>query len=111
MTLPIGAIGSSPLSGLQSVGATAPTAPTNPAGVAGEVGGTSFGDMLSSKLGEVTNLQDQANQAAQAVASGQSDDLAGASIAVEKASIAIELTGAIRNKALEAYQDVMRMQV
>jgi flagellar hook-basal body complex protein FliE len=67
--------------------------------------------MLADKLGQVTNLQDSANQLSQAVASGQSDDLAGASIAVEKASIAMELTGAIRNKALEAYQDVMRMQV
>jgi flagellar hook-basal body complex protein FliE len=32
-------------------------------------------------------------------------------VAVEKASIAIDLVSAIRNKAVDAYQEVMRMQV
>jgi flagellar hook-basal body complex protein FliE len=45
------------------------------------------------------------------VATGTSSDLAGATVAVEKASIAMELTSAVRNKAIEAYQEIMRMQV
>jgi flagellar hook-basal body complex protein FliE len=70
-----------------------------------------FADLLRDKLGSVIALQGQAESAAEAVATGRSDDLSGATIAVEKASIAIELVSAIRNKAIEAYQDVMRTQI
>jgi flagellar hook-basal body complex protein FliE len=73
--------------------------------------GTGFASLLSQKLGGVVDLQNQADQASQAVATGQSDDLAGATVAVEKASIAIDTVSAVRNKAIDAYQDIMRMQV
>ena len=74
-------------------------------------GGTGFAQLLTQKLGSVVDLQNEADQASQAVATGKSSDLAGATVAVEKASIAIDLVAAIRNKAVDAYQDVMRMQV
>jgi flagellar hook-basal body complex protein FliE len=100
-----------PISGLGAAAPTqaitAPTAPT----VAPTSGGTSFQSFLSDRLGSVASLQQQADAASQAVATGQSSDLAGATIAVEKASIATELTGAIRNKVIDAYQEIMRMQV
>ena len=60
---------------------------------------------------ESSDLQNEADAASQAVATGQSSDLAGATVAVEKASIAIDLVSSIRNKAVDAYQDIMRMQV
>jgi flagellar hook-basal body complex protein FliE len=87
-----------------------------PAGLDGPATGaasgtTGFASMLSQKLGGVVDLQNQADAASQAVATGQSSDLAGATTAVEKASIAIDLVSSIRNKAVDAYQDVMRMQV
>src|SRR5262249_5608647 len=71
----------------------------------------SFQSLLADQIGSVVDMQNQADAASQAVASGQSSDLAGAVVAVEKASIALELTGAIRNKAVDAYQEIMRMQV
>ena len=74
-------------------------------------GSSGFANLLSQKLGGVVDLQNEADAASQAVATGQSTDLAGATVAVEKASIAIDLVSAIRNKAIDAYQDVMRMQV
>ncbi|MDX6511716.1 MAG: flagellar hook-basal body complex protein FliE [Gaiellaceae bacterium] len=87
----------------------------SPAGVAGGTspvaGAGGFANLLSQKLGGVVDLQNEADTASQAVATGKSSDLAGATVAVEKASIAIDLVSAIRNKAVEAYQDVMRMQV
>jgi flagellar hook-basal body complex protein FliE len=87
----------------------------SPAGVAGGTspvgGGSGFANLLSQKLGGVVDLQNEADSASQAVATGKSSDLAGATVAVEKASIAIDLVSAIRNKAIDAYQDVMRMQV
>jgi flagellar hook-basal body complex protein FliE len=100
--------------GIGSTAATAPTAATVPgADIAAPKGpgGVSFQGMLTDKLSSVASMQTQANSAAQAVASGTSSDLAGATVAVEKASIAMELTSAVRNKALEAYQEIMRMQV
>jgi flagellar hook-basal body complex protein FliE len=106
-----------PLGGLGAVGqiagvqGTASTAATAPSGAAAASGSASFGGLLQDKLGSVVDLQQQADQAAQAVASGQSSDLAGATTAVAKSAIALQLVGAVRNKALEAYQDVMRMQV
>jgi flagellar hook-basal body complex protein FliE len=87
----------------------------SPAGLDGGTpvggGGAGFAQLLTQKLSSVVDLQHEADSASQAVATGKSSDLAGATVAVEKASIAIDLVSAIRNKAVDAYQDVMRMQV
>jgi flagellar hook-basal body complex protein FliE len=72
---------------------------------------TSFGDMIASKLQGAIDLQNQGDQAAQALATGTATDVSAATVAVEKAAIAIQLTAAFRNKAIDAYQDVMRMQI
>ncbi len=81
-------------------------------GGASPVGGSSgFANLLTQKLGGVVDLQNEADAASQAVATGKSSDLAGATEAVEKSSIAIDLVSAIRNKAIDAHLDVMRMQV
>ncbi len=72
---------------------------------------TSFGDLIASKLQGAVDLQNQGSQAAQALATGTATDVSAATIAVEKAAIALQLTAAFRNKAIEAYQDVMRMQI
>ena len=112
MPIPIAPLGG--LGGVaQTLGVqpTAPTAPTAAGGAAGAVGDTSFGGMLQNQLSSVVDLQGQADKAAQAVASGQSSDLAGATTAVEKSAIALQLVGAVRNKAIDAYQEIMRMQV
>lgn len=87
-------------------------APAGAAGGTGAIaGGGGFANLLSQKLGGVVDLQNEADAASQAVATGKSSDLAGATVAVEKASIAIDLVSAIRNKAIDAYQEIMRMQV
>jgi flagellar hook-basal body complex protein FliE len=105
--LPVSAAGGLPGVTPLELGELAPAgkADSAPAGASG------FAALLADKLGSVAELQRGADAHAQAVASGQSDDLAGATVAVEKAAIGIELVGAIRNKAVEAYQDIMRMQV
>jgi flagellar hook-basal body complex protein FliE len=97
---------------LAGVGQTELVSPAGLTGGTGAVGGSSgFASLLSQKLGGVVDLQNEADAASQAVATGKSSDLAGATVAVEKASIAIDLVSAIRNKAVDAYQEVMRMQV
>ncbi len=56
-------------------------------------------------------LQDNADGLAAQVASGDVQNIHQFTVAAAKANLAVELTTAIRNKAVEAYQDIMRMQV
>ena len=70
-----------------------------------------FAQMIGDKLHAAVELQGQGSAAAQALATGQASDISAATIAVQKANIALQLVGAFRNKAVEAYQDVMRMQI
>ena len=62
-------------------------------------------------LDSMQALQDNADTLAAGVASGDVQDIHQFTVAASKANLAVELTTAIRNKAVEAYQDIMRMQV
>ena len=70
-----------------------------------------FAEFLSSALGEVNQLQLDSKEATLKLATGQIEDVAEVMIASEKAAIALQMTMQVRNKAVEAYQEVMRMQV
>ncbi len=70
-----------------------------------------FGEYLQNALGEVDSLQHESDNMSKALAAGQVDDISQVVIAAEKADIALQLTLAVRNKAVEAYQEIMRMQV
>ncbi len=71
----------------------------------------SFATVLERAVAAVQAKQDQANQAALQVAQGNLDDLHDAVLAQEEASLALDLTVQVRNKVLEAYQEIMRMPV
>ncbi len=71
----------------------------------------SFGQMLQSALGQVSGLQDHAGQMATAFAQGKTGDIHSVMIASEQATMALQLTTQIRNKAVDAYQEVMRMSM
>ena len=69
------------------------------------------GQMLQSALGQVSGLQDHAGQMATAFAQGKTGDIHSVMIASEQATMALQLTTQIRNKAVDAYQEVMRMSM
>jgi len=71
----------------------------------------SFAQILKDTLGEVNKLQLEAAQASTDLALGKVQDVSEVMIAAEKANIALQLTIQVRNKVIEAYQEVMRMQV
>jgi flagellar hook-basal body complex protein FliE len=71
----------------------------------------SFADLLGKALDEVNNLEMDANHKAERMAAGLEPDIHTVMIAAEKADLAFQLTVQVRNKVLEAYQDLMRMQV
>ena len=71
----------------------------------------SFGKILKDKVKEINKLQLDANSAIAKVELGDSGSIHEAVIAMEKASISFKTMLQVRNKILEAYQEVMRMQV
>ncbi len=79
-------------------------------GKAGENEGA-FGKLLKDKIGEINKLQSDANSAIAKVELSDSGSIHEAMIALEKASICFRTMMQVRNKILEAYQEVMRMQV
>jgi flagellar hook-basal body complex protein FliE len=71
---------------------------------------TPFADLMTEAVGNVARLQDEAQQAMVGLMTGSGVDVHQAMIATEKASMAFELSLAVRNKAIQAYQQVMGMQ-
>lgn len=71
----------------------------------------SFGEFLKDALNNVNNLQNESKKASLNLAAGKVEDVAEVTIAAEKAAIALQLTMQVRNKVVDAYQEVMRMQV
>lgn len=74
-------------------------------------GSTSFGETIKSAVSGVNDLQVNADQLAQKLAVGDPVEIHQAMIAMQKASTALQFTIQVRNKIIDAYQEVMRMQV
>ena len=87
------------------------TPPVAPAPITTRGGGEGFTDTLKSAVASINAEQLAARDAAVAVASGSGVDSAQAFVTIEKANISFQFALQIRNKLLEAYQEVMRMQV
>lgn len=73
--------------------------------------GESFASVLGKMVGEVNTRQVAANDAVAALQSGQNTSLHQAVIAMEEANISFQLMVEVRNKLLESYQELMRMQI
>jgi flagellar hook-basal body complex protein FliE len=71
----------------------------------------SFSDFLMNSVKDVNDLQLKANESMEKLATGNKADIHETLIAVEKAEIAFKAMNQIRQKVIEAYKEVMRMQV
>jgi flagellar hook-basal body complex protein FliE len=71
--------------------------------------GTSFGNMLADAMNNLKDLHDQAEVKMANYAAGGDVDVA--DVTMEKASMATELAIQIRNKFLDGYQEIIRMQI
>ncbi|MEO9170392.1 MAG: flagellar hook-basal body complex protein FliE [Candidatus Baltobacteraceae bacterium] len=71
----------------------------------------SFKDALKGFLNDVNDKQVTADQKSQDLALGKSNDFEGTVKSVEEAGLAMQFTLSVRNKLLEAYQEIARMQV
>jgi flagellar hook-basal body complex protein FliE len=79
-------------------------------GVGGS-GGVSFGDVLTKTVMNAGHDDQVATQKVDALAAGVSDDLHGTMISVKEAEISMKLVGSIRNKLLDAFQELWRTSV
>ena len=71
----------------------------------------SFADTLNDAIQNVNELQKGSDKAMQNLATGRTDNVAEVMITAEKADIALKLMVQVRNKIIDAYQDIMKMQV
>ena len=94
---------------IAGVTGTVPTPPSIPASPVASSSGSSFDDVLSGVDG-LQQLQSNADGLAVQAVTGQLDDVHDYTIAAAQASLSIELTAAIRNKAVDAFNEIMRMQ-
>jgi flagellar hook-basal body complex protein FliE len=71
---------------------------------------TPFANLITDAVGQVGRLEDQASAAVTGLMTGTGVDVHQAMIATEKASMGFELALAVRNKAVQVYQQVIGMQ-
>jgi len=71
----------------------------------------SFADVLSEAMNTAAAADKAGKTSTLALLAGQTDDLAGLMIDSQKAEIALSLALSLRNKVLDAYTEIMRMQV
>ena len=99
------AIGTPPLGPLgKPAEVPAPVAPE-------QAGAPAFGAVLKDSLAQVNALQHQADGAIQSLATGGTATLHDTMLALQKAELSFKLMMQVRNKIVEAYQEVLRMQV
>jgi flagellar hook-basal body complex protein FliE len=110
---PIGSINpltSSPLTRIE-----APLPKTGGAGLQGlgktQPAGESFGQLLDGVVANVEAKEGNAQDMTRKVLLGQSDQLHQSMIAMQEASVAFSMMVEVRNKLVESYQELMRMQV
>ena len=72
--------------------------------------GSSFGDVLRGAVGETESLQQTAEQQVSEMMKGNGADVHQAMISVEKADLSFQLMMQVRNKMVQAYQDISRLQ-
>lgn len=101
----------SPVSSSTSIGGIGSIGPSTAKVEITESPAPSFKDAVKTAIKEVNHLQNQADDAAVKMATGEIEDVHEAMIAMQKAKLALDFTIQVRNKVVEAYQEIMRMQV
>jgi flagellar hook-basal body complex protein FliE len=100
-----------PVSPISAFGSIQPITGVSTAGAAGGATGVAGGIDFSEALGKVQDSLDQASELSQQLATGQLTDVHDFTVAANKAQLGVQLTVALRNQALGAFQEIMRMQI
>lgn len=99
------------MTGVSGVGGVAPTGYlVPPASGAASIAGTGFGDAITSAIDGLSAAQQTSSELAVKALSGDLTDIHDATIASARAAVTLELVAAVRNKGVEAFTEIMRMQ-
>lgn len=93
------------VSPVERVGAAPLAAATQPAGA------SDFAKLLGEQIEQLSQIQNDAAQLQQEFAAGRISDVSEVVLAVQKADLALNFAVQLRNKVVEAYQEISRMQV
>ena len=88
---------------------TVPTSPTAPTGIDDNAGG-GFGSVLHQAIDKVSELGNDSEKQVGELVEGKRQDIHNVMIAVEKADVAFQLMMQVRNKIVNAYQEVSKLQ-
>jgi flagellar hook-basal body complex protein FliE len=101
------------INGIEAIGFTPLVAPvaTQPAAPAATGPNAEFGSMVLDGIERLEGIQDSADTLAVRAASGTLPNIHDYTLAATEAEVATKLTVAVRNKAIEAFTEIMRMQV
>ena len=73
--------------------------------------GPAFKNLLHDEISKVNDLQQDARKAMEELASGRRDDIEGVLMATQKADTAFRLLLQVRNKMMDAYDEVKQIRV
>ena len=99
-----------------AVSPVSPSLPVSPTGsaeittAANPTGAAGFSQALGARLDDLQQLQSTADSLAVKAATGRLEDVHDYTIAAAQAKLATEMTVAVRNRAVEAFNEIMRMQ-
>jgi flagellar hook-basal body complex protein FliE len=96
--------------GIGAVQAAVPTSALPDVSATGSTDGSAFGSALAGAVNELQQLQSTSDTLAVQAVTGNLDDIHTAVIAATRAQVTLELAAAVRNKAVDAFNEIMRMQ-
>lgn len=108
---PVGFVNPVNASPLTRIDAPLPKSPLAPSGPLPASPNEGFDQLLEGIVSTVTTKQEAAQAMTRKVLLGESDQLHQSVIAMQEASVAFSLMVEVRNKLVESYQELMRMQV
>jgi len=87
-----------------------------PIGIPAQAGANSgdagaFRSVLEGAVRHLEDYQQKADQAVEGFLSGSTDDLHSTALAVQRVELELEMALQVRNKVVQAYQEIMRMQL
>lgn len=106
MSDPVGLIGSSQLGNTAGIGQR-----PGPAGVRVDPSAPTFKDVLLDNLAKVNQLQQDASTAIEDLSTGKRNDLETVLLATQRADTAFKMLQSVRNKVMEAYEEIKSIRV
>ena len=100
-----------PLNGAIPLPPAAPTIGSPGALAAGDAGGASFKDLLVESIREVNTMQQDAQKAVEQLSTGEDVNMAEVMTAVQKADMSFRLMLQMRNKLVQAYNEIRQIQI